>query len=39
MNQLQKGGLEPLSKVPVFKYTFNEKVDTWDEKADDWNNL
>ena len=25
MNQLQKGGLEPLSKVPTFKYTFNEK--------------
>jgi hypothetical protein len=25
MNRLQKGGLEPLSKVPNFKYTFNEK--------------
>ena len=25
MNVLQKGGLEPLTKVPNFKYTFNEK--------------
>ena len=25
MNRLQKGGLDPLSKVPYFKYTFNEK--------------
>ena len=24
MNVLQKGGLEPLTKVPNFKYTFNE---------------
>lgn len=25
MNMLQKGGLEPLTRVPNFKYTFNEK--------------
>jgi hypothetical protein len=25
MNTLQKGGLEPLAKVPNFKYTFNEE--------------
>jgi hypothetical protein len=25
MNKLQKGGLDPLIKVPSFKYTFNEK--------------
>ena len=25
MNLLQKGGLEPLTKVPKFKYTFDEK--------------
>ena len=25
MNKIQKGGLEPLSKLPNFKYTFNEK--------------
>ena len=25
MNKIQKGGLDPLAKVPKFKYTFNEK--------------